>query len=214
MGLTANIWLYSKVLASRPHKKSRWFHIPWRTYKDGISQMWICQKYKPHLDRVNEVWKLVSNSGDPPRLSQPISLTPKEEDRAGHFLQFVLWGLLPSVYRSVLLGCGKAVCTKLLCVHSLPKVMEVAWARSWWLVGHNHVQEFLATCFLESRLSWYYITGLAWGHPAMEKRMFCAAGGVPVTRLLTWKKWKPPLFHLAYLAQEVLLEVSDEGIFC
>ena len=47
----------------------------------------------------------------------------------------------------------------------------------------------------------------------MEKRIFCAAGELPVTRLLTCNKWKHP-FSLAYLAKEVLLEVGDEGIFC
>ena len=58
------------------------------------------------------------------------------------------------------------------------------------------------------------ITGLAWGHPPIEKRIFCAAGGLPVTRLLTCVYFGNPIFFLAYLAQEVLLEVGDEGIFC
>ena len=32
---------------------------------------------KLHLDRVDEVRKLVSNASDPPRLSQPIPLSPE-----------------------------------------------------------------------------------------------------------------------------------------
>ena len=80
---------------------------------------------KLHLDRVDEVRKLVSNASDPPRLSQPIPLAPEEQDRTGDLLQVVLRGLLSPVNCPVLLRCGEAVGSELLGVYSLPEVVKV-----------------------------------------------------------------------------------------
>ena len=80
---------------------------------------------KLHLDRVDEVRKLVSNASDPPRLSQPIPLSPEEQDRTGDLLKVVLRGLLKPVNCPVLLRCGEAVGSELLGVHALPEVVKV-----------------------------------------------------------------------------------------
>ena len=71
------------------------------------------------------------------RLSHPVFLAPKEKHWAGDLLKFVLRGLFAPVHSKILLGCGEVVGSKLLCVHSLAKVVDVARAGSRWLMGNN-----------------------------------------------------------------------------
>ena len=90
-----------------------------------------------HLDRTNEARKSGSNGGNSLRLSHPVFLAPKEKHWAGDLLKFVLRGLFAPVHSKILLGCGEVVGSKLLCVHSLAKVVDVARAGSRWLMGNN-----------------------------------------------------------------------------